>query len=308
MTGDVHSRNSGRPSHALTEQKRPLWIALAITSALMLVELAGGFLSGSLVLLADAGHMLTDVAAMGLSLFAFWLSSRPRTSGHTFGLRRFEIFAAFINGVALWAVSGVIAYEAVLRLKSPQPIKSGLMLAIAGLGLAANIAVGAILYRGRERNLNIRGAFLHVLADGLGSIGVLAAALLIKTTGSLLWDPIVSVGVCFLMLWNSGRLIKEAFHVFMEGAPAGLDIPGMNRALVEVAGVLDVHDLHVWTITSGFVSLSAHLTVGKGTDLRAVLRDANKVLTSRFGIRHSTLQTEEADEPSCPTGTCEGPS
>jgi cobalt-zinc-cadmium efflux system protein len=282
-------------------------LALAITAFTMLAEVAGGFLSGSLALLADAGHMLTDVAAMGLSLFAFWLSARPRTSGHTFGLRRFEIFAAFINGVALWAVSGVIAYEAVLRLKSPQPIKSGLMLAIAGLGLAANIAVGAILYRGRERNLNIRGAFLHVLADGLGSIGVLAAALLIKTTGSLLWDPIVSVGVCVLILWSSGRLIKEAFHVFMEGAPAGLDIPGMNRALVEVPGVLDVHDLHVWTITSGFVSLSAHLTVRKGTDPRAVLRDANEVLISRFGIRHSTLQIEECGEDGCLTGTCEAP-
>jgi len=299
--------STGHPSHALTQNRRTMGLALAITAFTMLAEVAGGFLSGSLALLADAGHMLTDVAAMGLSLFAFWLSARPRTSGHTFGLRRFEIFAAFINGVALWAVSGVIAYEAVLRLKSPQPIKSGLMLAIAGLGLAANIAVGAILYRGRERNLNIRGAFLHVLADGLGSIGVLAAALLIKTTGSLLWDPIVSVGVCVLILWSSGRLIKEAFHVFMEGAPAGLDIPIMRRALAEIPGVLDVHDFHVWTITSGFVSLSAHLTVRKGTDPRAVLRDANEVLTSRFGIRHSTLQTEESDEPSCPTGTCEGP-
>jgi len=299
--------STDHPSHSLTQNRRTLSLALAITAFTMLAEVAGGLLSGSLALLADAGHMLTDVAAMGLSLFAFWLSGRPKTNRRTFGWHRFEIFAAFVNGVALWAVSGVIAYEAVLRLKSPQPIKSSLMLAIAGLGLAANIAAGAILYRRRERHLNIHGAFLHVLADGLGSIGVLAAALLIKTTGSLLWDPIVSVGVCFLILGSSGRLIKESFHVFMEGAPAGLDIPGLNRALIEVPGVLDVHDLHVWTITSGFISLSAHLMVRKGTDPRAVLRDANEVLTFRFGIRHSTLQTEEADEPSCPTGTCERP-
>jgi cobalt-zinc-cadmium efflux system protein len=304
MTGDVHSRNSGHPSHALTEKKRPLRIALAITAAMMLVEAAGGFLSRSLALLADAGHMLTDVAALGLGLFAFWLSARPRTSERTFGWRRFEIFAAFLNGLALWVISGFIGYEAFLRLKSPQPVKSGLMLTIAALGLVANITVGTILFRSRERNLNIRGAFLHVVADALGSVGVLAAALLIKLTGSYLWDPIVSVGVCFLILWSSGRLIRDSFHIFMEGAPAGLDIPGMNRALVEVPGVLD---LHVWTITSGFVSLSAHLTVRKGTDQRAVLRDANEVLTSRFDIRHSTLQTEEADEPCCPTGTCEGP-
>jgi len=299
--------STGHPSHALTEQKRPLRSALAITAAMMLVETAGGFLSGSLALLADAGHMLTDVVALGLSLFAFWLSGRPKTNRRTFGWHRFEIFAAFVNGLALWAIAAVIGYEAFKRLSAPPEIKSGIMMAIAGLGLAANIAVGAILYRGRERNLNIRGAFLHVLADGLGSIGVLAAALLIKTTGSLLWDPIVSVGVCVLILWSSGRLVKEAFHVFMEGAPAGLDIPGMNRALVEVPGVLDVHDLHVWTITSGFVSLSGHLTVRKGTDPRAVLRDANEVLISRFGIRHSTLQIEECGEDGCLTGTCEAP-
>ncbi|MCJ7644370.1 MAG: cation diffusion facilitator family transporter [Candidatus Aminicenantes bacterium] len=307
MTGDVHSRNSGRPSHALTERKRPLRIALAITAAMMLVEAAGGFLSHSLALLADAGHMLTDVAALGLGLFAFWLSARPRTSERTFGWRRFEIFAAFLNGLALWVISGFIGYEAFLRLKSPQPVKSGLMLTIAALGLVANITVGTILFRSRERNLNIRGAFLHVVADALGSVGVLAAALLIKLTGSYLWDPIVSAGVCVLILWSSGRLIRDSFRIFMEGAPAGLDIPGMNRALVEVPGVLDVHDFHVWTITSGFISLSAHLTVRKGTDPRAVLRDANNILTSRFGIRHSTIQTEEADEPSCPTGTCEDP-
>jgi len=179
------------------ENKRILTLALAITAFFMLVEVIGGFMSRSLALLADAGHMFTDAAALALSLFAFWLSSRPRTAAKTFGWRRFEIFAAFLNGVSLWAIAGLIGYEAFKRLKSPPEIKSGIMIVIAVLGLLSDIAVGAVLFRSRKRNLNVKGAFLHVLADGLGSIGVLAAALLIRLTGSFVWDPIVSVGVSF---------------------------------------------------------------------------------------------------------------
>jgi cobalt-zinc-cadmium efflux system protein len=159
------------PSDALTENKRALRIALAITAAVMLIEVAGGFLSGSLALLADAGHMLTDVAALGLSLFAFWLSSRPKTISRTFGWRRFEIFAAFINGIALWAIAGLIGYESFKRLAAPPEIRSGLMMIIAAIGLASNLVVGAVLFRSRNRSLNIKGAFLHVLADALGSPG-----------------------------------------------------------------------------------------------------------------------------------------
>jgi len=292
------------PSHALTENKRALAVALAITAAVMLVEAAGGFLSGSLALLADAGHMLTDAAALGLSLFAFWLSSRPKTFSRTFGWRRFEIFAALINGVALWAIAGIIGYEAFKRLAAPPEVRSGLMITIAGLGLASNIAVGAILYRGRNRSLNIKGAFLHVLADAIGSVGVLAAGLLIKITGSYAWDPIVSAGVCLLILWSSGRLVRDSFHVLMEGAPAHLDVAAIQEALREVPGVVGVHDLHVWTITSGFISLSAHLEIPRGQDVQKIIRGAQLAVSSRFDVVHTTFQPEIAEEPGCDTASC----
>ena len=288
------------------ENKRILTRALAITTFFMLVEVTGGFISGSLALLADAGHMFTDAAALTLSLFAFWLSSRPRTFANTFGWRRFEIFAAFLNGIALWVVSGLIGYEAFKRLKAPPEINSGLMIVIAALGLLSNIAVGAILFRSRNRNLNVKGAFLHVMADAVGSVGVLAAALLIRLTGSWIWDPVLSVAVCVLILWSSGRLIKESFHIFMEGAPAHLDISSVNKALTEIPGVVEVHDLHVWTITSGFVSLSAHLKVQKNRDAQDILRKAHDAVSTGFKIQHTTFQMEAADESGCETGSCLG--
>ncbi len=285
--------------------QKPLRIALVITAAVFAVEVAGGFLSRSLALLADAGHMLTDVAAIGLGLFAFWLSGRPASSRQTFGWRRFEIFAAFLNGVALWVIAAVIGYQAFQRLRSPQPVDGGLMLAVAVFGLAANIAVGAILFRSRGRNLNIRGAFLHVAADAIGSVGVLVAAVLIAATGSTVWDPIVSAAVCLLILWSSARLIRDSFRIFMESAPAHLDLGAVRAALASIDGVVDVHDLHVWTITSEFVSLSAHLTVRTGTEAKDVLRRANEAMSAGFQVLHSTFQIETEEDTSCATGSCD---
>ena len=302
MTNDAASATG--PSHDRSAQRTPLKIALAVTAAVMLAEAVGGFLSGSLALLADAGHMLTDVAALALSLFAFWLSGRPKTSRRTFGWRRFEIFAASLNGLALWAVAGVIGYEAIRRFHAPAQIRSGLMMAVAALGLAANIVVGAVLARGRGHSLNIRGAYLHVVADALGSVGVLAAALLIRLTGSSIWDPIVSVAVCVLILWGAWRLMLESFEVLMEVAPKGLDVAAVERALAGVPGVAGVHDLHVWTITSGFVSLSAHLKISRECDVQRVIRDADAAVSERFGILHTTFQPEVADEPGCETHSC----
>ena len=290
--------------HALTQQKKALGIALAITAAVMLVEVIGGFLSRSLALLADAGHMFTDAAALGLSLFAFWLSGRPRTVRRTFGWRRFEIFAAFVNGVSLWVIAAVIAYEAFQRLASPPEVKSGLMMAVAAVGLVSNVLVGAILFRGREKSLNIKGAFLHVMADALGSVGVLIAALLIALTNSFIWDPIVSMGVCILILWSSGRLVRDSFLVFMEGAPGHLDVAAIERTLAEVPGVAGVHDLHVWTITSGFVSLSAHLKVARGRDVAEVIHQAHEVVSTKYGVLHTTFQPEIAADPGCETRSC----
>ncbi len=291
--------------HIPAKDVKALRVVLLITSVFLVVEVIGGVLSGSLALLADAGHMLTDVASLALSLVAFRLSARPRSPDKTFGWRRTEIFAALINGVALWGIAGVVAYEAVKRIQSPRAINDGLMTAVAGIGLLANLAAGLLLLRRRDRNLNMKGAYLHVLSDALGSVGVLIAALLIAVTGKTLWDPVVSLSISALIVLSSVRLIRESVNIFMEGVPAHIDPEALERALRAVPGVSSVHDLHVWTITSGFVSLSAHLTVRKGGDPRAILRDANELLTSRFGIRHSTLQTEETDEPSCPTGTCE---
>lgn len=291
-------------SPELAKRKRALGIALAITAATMLVEAAGGILSGSLALLADAGHMLTDTAALGLSLVAFWLSSRPQTTRRTFGWRRFEIFAAFINGVALWAVAGVIGLEAFKRLTAPPEIRSGTMLVIAAAGLASNFVTGAVLFRSRQKSLNIRGAFLHVLADALGSCGVLAAAVLVKISGSYSWDPIVSLGVCLLILWSSARLVRDSFRVLMEAAPAHLDVAAVRRTISDIPGVVDVHDLHVWTITSGFISLSAHLKIARGYDVRGIIHQAHLAVSSRFDILHSTFQPEPGETEGCETASC----
>jgi len=296
---------SSAHDHAHSEHQRPLAIALVITAAVFILEAAGGFLSHSLALLADAGHMLTDVAALALGLFAFWLSGRPASARRTFGWRRFEIFAAFLNGVALWVIAAVIGYKAFQRIETPQHVNGLLMLVIAAVGLLANIGVGAILYRSRERSLNIRGAFLHVAADALGSVGVLVAALLIETTGSFIWDPIVSAAVCLLILWSSARLIRDSFRVFMEGAPSHLDPAAIRATLAALDGVTDVHDLHVWTITSEFVSLSAHLRVRAGADASDVLRRAHEVISSHYKVLHSTFQVEAEEERACATASCD---
>ena len=290
-------------SHAA--DRRSLGLALVLTALTMGVEIAGGFISGSLALLADAGHMLTDVAALGFSLFAFWLSDRPRTARRTFGWRRFEIFAAFVNGVALWAISGLIAYEAYERFKTPFAVRSGLMLGVALFGLAINAVVGAMLYQRRAHSLNIRGSFIHVLADGLGSVGVLAAAVLIRITGSGFWDPAASIAVCLLVLWSSTKLVLESFHILMEGAPRHLNIAEVEKVLAAIPGVLEVHDLHVWTVTSGFVSLSAHLKVRPGRESQAILREAKEALEKAFGVSHATLQLEYAEIAGCETASCE---
>ncbi|MGZ5439599.1 MAG: cation diffusion facilitator family transporter, partial [Candidatus Aminicenantales bacterium] len=190
-------------------------------------------------------------------------------------------------------------------LQAPQPVKGGLMLAVAVFGLLANVTVGAVLYRSREHNLNIHGAFLHVAADAIGSVGVLVAALLITTTGSFIWDPIVSAAVCLLILWSSGRLIRDSFRIFMEGAPANLDTGAIRSTLAGLDGVVEVHDLHVWTITSEFVSLSAHLRVRAGAETKDVLRRAHEAISSRFKVRHSTFQIETEEDRTCATGSCD---
>jgi cobalt-zinc-cadmium efflux system protein len=261
----------------------------------LVAEVIGGLWTGSLALLADAGHMASDVAALGLSLFAMWLAERPAGTAHTFGYRRFEILAALANGVALVVVAIFIVIEAVERAQAPTPVMGGPMLAIAAGGLVVNLIGLAILHGGRDDSLNVRGAFLHVLSDALGSVGAMAAGACIWAFGWNLADPIASLVICLLVLHASWALLRETTDVLLEAAPAHLDVDEMRAALLAVPGVGSVHDLHVWTITSGMVSLSCHVRraePSKDADLLGQLQD---VLQQRFRVHHVTIQVEPED-------------
>ena len=280
-----------------------LRLALLLTSGFMGVEIVGGILSRSLSLMADAGHMLTDVAALGLSLFAAWLGSRPRTFEKTFGWRRFEIFAAFVNGAVLWALAGIIGVEAFQRLRTPQRPAGLVMLGVAAAGLAVNIVVAAILRAGRDRSLNIKGAYLHVVADALGSVAVLVSAAIISLTGWTAADPIAALVIAGLIALSSGKLVRESFQIMMESAPSHVNPEAVKAALLRIEGVASVHDLHVWTISSGWVSLSAHVAKRPEAGSEALLTAARTLLREKFGIEHLTLQIETAGGD-CSTASC----
>jgi cobalt-zinc-cadmium efflux system protein len=271
--------------------------ALALTSLVLAAEAVGGVITGSLALLSDAGHMLTDAASLALALVALRVAARPPTLRKTFGYHRFEILAALLNGLTLWAVVAFLAWEAVQRLQQPRPIAVPGMMAVAGAGLVANLVTAAILHRAGSEGLNLRGALLHVLADVLGSVGTLAAGTVIWLTGWLAADPVASLFICGLILFSSWRLIRDAANVLMEGTPAGLDLEAIQEALVSQEGVCGVHDLHAWTVTSGFPALSAHVEVEAGLDRERVLRRLNFLLRERFGLFHTTLQIEEPRLP-----------
>lgn len=291
--------------NASAASRRRLRAALAFTVVFMGVEIAGGLLSRSLALLADAGHMASDAGALALSLFAFWLSSRPRSLRRTFGWYRFEIFAALLNGLSLWLAAGIIAWEAFRRVRAPLDIKTGPMLLVAAAGLAVNVLVARILHQSRHESLNTKGAYLHVVGDALGSIGVIAAGLLIRATGWKVVDPIVSVLLCGLIAWSGGRLVREAFHILMEGTPDHLPLQEIGSGLAGIEGVRDVHDLHIWTVTSGFVALTVHLAVDDPGEAPAVLSAARDLLAARFGLEHTTIQIETASERACLTESCD---
>lgn len=272
--------------------RRSLTWALAITIAVLLVEVAGGILSGSLALLADAGHMVSDVGALGLSLFAFWYAARPATARKTFGFHRVEILAALANGATLMIVAGLIFAEAYRRVSEPRQVESGLMLVVAIIGLAANLAAAVTLSSGRRANLNMRGAFLHVLGDLAGSVATVLAAGIILLTGWTPADPIASAAIGVLIVIGGWRLMKESANVLLEGTPRGLDYAHVMDAIRAVPGVADLHDLHVWSITSGFPVLTSHVVVGEGSDPARVLKGLQTTLEDRFGITHATLQLE----------------
>ena len=297
---DDHSRHSHNHQAEDGEQEkervasRPLVVALAITAGFLVAEVIGGLLTNSLALLADAGHMATDVAALALSLFAVWLARRPATPARSFGFLRAEVLAALLNASSLLVISVFIFWEAYRRFGDPPEVQSGPMLLVAVGGLAANAASAWVLMRGggHEQNLNTRGAYLHVVGDLLGSVGAIAAALVMLVTGWYLADPILSAGIGLLIVWGSWRLLRESVDVLMEATPQWIDPAALRAAMVAVPGVRNVHDLHVWTVTSGIIALSSHVEVDDGRDWHVLLQDLTTLLRVRFGIAHVTLQPE----------------
>lgn len=286
--------------HRPGADRRRLRLVLALTAVYLLAEAIGGFLTNSLALLSDAGHMLTDVAALILALLALWFSSRPVTLEKTYGYYRMEILAALANGVALILISIAIIYEAVSRIKLPEPVKGLEMMLIAIGGLVVNVVSALILHSAAEDNMNMRGAFLHVISDALGSVGAIVAGFFILKWGWTLADPIISIAMALLIVYGSWRLIRDSVNVLLEGTPSHINVRAVIDAMHEVAGVEDVHDLHVWTIKSGMDALSAHVNITRDAPHRGVLEKLQQQLRSKFGISHVTLQLEavepEADE------------
>jgi cobalt-zinc-cadmium efflux system protein len=285
-----------------------LIVALVLTSVYMLAEAVGGWLSNSLALIADAGHMLTDVAALSLTLFAFWFASRPATSRKTYGYYRLEILAAFINGVVLVVLSIWVIYEAFLRWQSPPAVRGLQLTVIATGGLVVNVIVAKLLHSEHKHDLNMRGAFLHVIGDLLGSVAAIAAGVLILAFGWLWADAVCSILISIVIIYGAWRLVSEAVNVLLEGTPRHIDLASVESVMRETEGVTGIQDLHVWTISSGIEALSAHInhdeTVSH-SDLLAAVRDR---LNENFGIDHLTIQMEKTDHETeavyvCETGT-----
>ena len=278
--------------HGESRGRKRLVQAISITGSWFLIELAGGIYSNSLALMADAAHMLTDLGALGLSLFALQVSSRPATHEKTYGYHRAEILAALANGILLVLIGLYIFYEAWQRFMDPPEVKSVPMLAVAVAGLLANLATAALLYRSRKESLNLRGAFLHVSADALGSIGAIAAGVLIWTRQWYIADPVVSVMVGVLVLYSSWKLLSESVDILLEATPAHLEIPEILREIGAVKGVVSVHDLHVWSISTRRAAMSCHVIVKTGDNAGMVLKELGRLMREKYGIEHTTIQTE----------------
>ena len=281
----------------LDADRRALAGALALIAALMAGEVVAGILAGSLALLADAGHMLTDAAALGFALVAASLAARPARGRWTFGFRRLEILAAQANGITLVLVGIWVVYEAVRRLVAPPEVRGGIVLAVALGGVAVNLGATALLSRASRSSINVRGAFIHVATDLAAFAGTAAAGALVLATGWDRFDPLASLAVAGLMFWASFGLLRESTRIFLEVSPGEIDPDAVGRALVAAPQVVEVHDLHVWTVTSGFPALSAHVLVEAGADCNALRRELERMLIERFRLDHTTLQVEHVGGP-----------
>ena len=266
--------------------------ALGLTASFMVVEAVVGFLANSLVLIADAGHMLTDVAGLSLALLAIWFAQRPANARKTYGYYRAEILGALANAMLLFAIAGYICYEAIQRFRDPPEVSSIPLLVVASIGLGINIVSASLLMAGAKESMNVRGAFLEVAADLLGSLGAIAAGIILITTGWRYADPLFAAAVGLFILPRTWNLLRGALDVLFEGTPPHIKLADVQQAMVGVEGVQSVHDLHVWTVTSGFIALSGHVEVSDATDGDAVLVAMRASLRDRFDIEHVTIQVE----------------
>lgn len=283
----------GAHHHALTNEQRVQW-ALLLTVSFMVVEVIGGLLSGSLALLADAGHMLTDAASLGLAAIAFRMARRAPDQHRSYGYHRLQVLAAFVNGVTLFGIVGWIVIEAVRRLVEPSEVLAGPMLAVAVLGLIANAAAFLLLHPGAKENLNVRGAAVHVLGDLLGSVAAIIAGTVILITGWMPIDALLSLVVAALILRSAWDVVRKTSHILLEGTPEGLDVSTLRSALKStVPAVKDIHHVHAWSLTSDRPLLTMHVDVEPGADHLKALRDVKRFLEKRFGIAHSTVQIEQ---------------
>ena len=288
---EVHLSHAHRHGRG-PESRRRLSIVLLLTAVYMIAEALGGLWTGSLALLADAGHMLADTAALMLALMAVWFSARPATSNKTFGYHRLEILAALINGVGLVLIALFIFYEAYQRWFTPPPVRGLAMTVVAAGGLAVNLICARVLHRDREEDLNVRAAWLHVLGDALGSVAAIIAGALITIFGWYAADPLFSALIGLLIVWSSWNLIREATNILLEGTPAHINLAAVEDAILETSGVADVHDLHIWTITSGRDALSAHVIHAQTISQPDLLQELRVKLHDRFGVDHLTIQME----------------
>lgn len=293
-SGDGRNSHAASHSHGLdrSTSRRRLSLVLILAAIYMLAEVVGGLLTNSLALLADAGHMLSDTAALGLSLFALWIAQRPPTARRSYGYYRAEILAALVNGATLLTISIFIFIEAYRRLHAPPDVRGGTVMAIALGGLAVNLLGLWILGSGRNESLNVRGAWLHVATDALGSVGAILGGALIYFFRWEWADPLVSVLIGVLVIYSAWSLLKETLGVLMENAPGGIDPNDVRQAIAGIRGVSSVHDLHIWSITSGMISMSAHVCVEDPKSHNRVLTEVRSQLHERFGIEHSTIQCE----------------
>lgn len=287
---------AGHEHGAKSTSARALLLTLGLTATYTVAEVIGGLLTGSLALLADAGHMLSDTGSLAVALGAIWLAKRPATPARSFGFKRAEILAALANGVTLVAISIWIFIEAAQRFSDPPEVLGGWMLGIAIGGLLINLAGAVILARGDRGSLNLQAALRHVIADVLGSVGVIAAAIVILLTGWVYADPLISVLIGILVAASSWGVLRESVSILLEATPKGIDAEQVQARIESVAGVSNVHDLHIWTITSGFPALAAHVLVERGEDCHAKRRELERLLETAYEIDHTTLQVDHVNQ------------